>query len=103
MKKKRIGVCVFEKCGSFVYGWPHHRKLQSQGGSDNDANLVDVCFEHHNWLHANPKKASELGLIILDNEPEPTEKILKVSLFKKRVPIKPTNALIEAQVERLLL
>lgn len=102
MRKKRIGVCVFAGCGEFIYGWPHHRKLQSHGGSDNDANLCDICFDHHNWVHAHPEKAIELGLIIPEGTREPTTKLLRVEFRSNPAPKKPQSPRAEADMESLL-
>ena len=32
----------------------HHRKLRSQGGTNSEANLIDVCMPCHEWIHAHP-------------------------------------------------
>jgi 5-methylcytosine-specific restriction endonuclease McrA len=47
-------------------GWlehVHHRRLRSQGGSDDPSNLVGICRKCHDHAHRNPKLAGELGLI----------------------------------------
>ena len=41
----------------------HHVVLRSQGGSNDPADLLDLCGECHTWAHANPAKAREKGLI----------------------------------------
>lgn len=42
----------------------HHRKLRSQGGTDDEANIMLVTPEQHAWIHANPEKAYELGWLV---------------------------------------
>lgn len=42
----------------------HHRKLRSQGGGDEPANILILPQELHNWIHDNPEKARELGWIV---------------------------------------
>lgn len=42
----------------------HEPLLRSRGGSILDPeNTVALCREHHDWVHANPAKATELGLM----------------------------------------
>ena len=52
--------------------YPHHRKLRSQGGSnDPDRNLLDCCPRGHDWIHALPRlKAYDLQLIIPRDQDE---------------------------------
>ena len=42
----------------------HHRKLRSQGGGDEPWNTIDIPDSIHDWIHANPEKAKEAGLIV---------------------------------------
>ena len=43
---------------------PHEKVRRSQGGSITDpANILLVCRECHNWIHANPAEAFRLGLL----------------------------------------
>lgn len=100
--EKRIGTCVFYGCKNFTYGWPHHRKQRSAGGSDRDENLVDICFDHHNWVHEHIEKAHELGLIIFEHEPEPTEKLLQVRFREVEKPARPHSPQAEADMESAL-
>ena len=51
------GVCA----GCAVHA--HHRRRRGQGGSDHPQNLLHVCFECHDWIHAHPTQAVELGLL----------------------------------------
>ena len=41
----------------------HH--IAGRGGSQPHrlSNLVGLCAEHHRWVHANPEKARDLGLM----------------------------------------
>lgn len=58
-----------ERCGKYD-NQPalHHRKLRSQGGKDEVANLVAVCHHCHNLgthsIHLNPEKAKLKGWIV---------------------------------------
>lgn len=42
----------------------HHRKLRSQGGTDDPDNLIPLCNGCHETIHANPEWAMEHGLIV---------------------------------------
>lgn len=42
----------------------HHRRLRSQGGLNEPANLLYVCYTHHNYIHANPELAYEMGWLV---------------------------------------
>lgn len=42
----------------------HHRKLRSQLGQDDDANLLAVLPEHHARIHARPAWARAHGFIV---------------------------------------
>jgi len=46
----------------------HHRQLRSQGGQNTAANLIALCGSGttgcHGWVHAHPKSATALGLIV---------------------------------------
>lgn len=48
-------------CGSPYNIQGHHVLRRSQGGGPMD--VVPVCRVHHDWVHANPLKAMELGLL----------------------------------------
>lgn len=41
----------------------HHVKLRSQGGGHEVENLRWVCWDGHEWVHANPEAARAMGLI----------------------------------------
>lgn len=41
----------------------HHVHLRSRGGLDTKENLIHVCTAGHDWIHANPTAATELGLM----------------------------------------
>lgn len=51
------GVCTVR--GEHV----HHVILRSRGGPDEPWNLVHLCHACHGWVHANPQKATALGLM----------------------------------------
>lgn len=42
----------------------HHRKMRSQGGTDESVNLMKVCSWCHNEIHANPTWAYEQGYLV---------------------------------------
>lgn len=42
----------------------HHRKLRSQGGSDEPENLLRVCLACHHQIHIFPARSYELGLLV---------------------------------------
>lgn len=41
---------------------PHHRQRQGHGGEDTPRNVDTTCRAHHDWIHAHPALATELGL-----------------------------------------
>lgn len=48
----------------------HHRKLRSQGGSNDLANLLDVCAWCHSTIHHNPARSYDLGLLLRGSDDE---------------------------------
>ena len=42
----------------------HHRQTRGRLGGDTIDNLVLLCSAGHAWVHANPKRATELGLLV---------------------------------------
>ena len=50
----------------------HHRKRRSQGGDDSAVNVINIPDALHQWIHENPEKAYELGLLVKSHE-EPSE------------------------------
>jgi hypothetical protein len=42
----------------------HHKLRRSQGGSDEEANTLDVCLVCHLRIHANPAWSYEHGFLI---------------------------------------
>lgn len=52
-----------EKCtGRAVH--THHRKLRSQGGTDDQSNLLAVCLQCHHHIHMNPALSYERGWLV---------------------------------------
>ena len=57
------GLC--EGCGGALRGFDaHHRKLRSRGGTDEMDNVVALHRSCHEWVHANPHAATDLGLMV---------------------------------------
>lgn len=42
----------------------HHRKLRSQGGRHEPANLLHLCNRCHRDVHANPERSYSLGFLV---------------------------------------
>lgn len=42
----------------------HHRKLRSQGGTDEPVNLLDVTLNLHDWIHRNPAISYARGWLV---------------------------------------
>jgi 5-methylcytosine-specific restriction endonuclease McrA len=38
-------------CGSYTLDYPHHIKFRSQGGTEEDENLVTLCHRCHEGFH----------------------------------------------------
>lgn len=55
------GIC---KPGPHPAEHVHHRRLRSQGGTHDPSNLMALCHPAHDFAHANPAAAVELGLIV---------------------------------------
>jgi hypothetical protein len=71
VKARSKGVCeakteVCERAAVHV----HHRKLRSQGGSNDPVNLIDVCFACHNWIHLHPAISYEQGWLLHSTDEE---------------------------------
>lgn len=56
----------------------HHRKLKSQGGTDDPTNLIAVHFRCHESIHLSPERSYELGHLVRSYE-DPTD--VSVVLF----------------------
>jgi hypothetical protein len=41
----------------------HHVKMRSRGGKHDPGNLLDVCRHCHDWIDANPRSATQMGLL----------------------------------------
>lgn len=71
VEERRAGSCE-------ATGWPtraveyHHRRAYGMGGRKADVdglqntehNILGLCPKHHQWAHAHPAAARELGLIV---------------------------------------
>jgi hypothetical protein len=60
----------------------HHRRLRSQGGRDDPANGVALCTGCHNLVHAHPRWARDVGLIVSAYADHPTEPWTRPDPFK---------------------
>ena len=52
--------CEMPSCTNEAHH-PHHILPKSAGGQDTLSNLMAVCFEHHSYIHNNPKLSYEKG------------------------------------------
>lgn len=59
---RRCEVGVPEFCTG-VAQHKHHRVLRSRGGTNDPSNLVETCFQCHDFIHANPKWATANGFM----------------------------------------
>lgn len=41
----------------------HHVLSRARGGTHDPSNLLHLCTQLHGWAHANPRAATELGLL----------------------------------------
>ncbi len=48
----------------------HHRKLRSQGGSNDPDNGLAVCAPCHRWIHDHPAEAYAQGWMLRATDPE---------------------------------
>jgi 5-methylcytosine-specific restriction endonuclease McrA len=58
------GKCEFCRDGLNNSAHVHHRKLRSQGGGHEEANLALICVRCHMWAHAHPDTAYEWGWLV---------------------------------------
>jgi 5-methylcytosine-specific restriction endonuclease McrA len=42
----------------------HHRRLRSQGGTNDPANLLYACYECHNEIHRTPELSYQMGWLV---------------------------------------
>lgn len=52
-----------EVCQSLPWIHKHHRRLRSQGGTDDYSNILLCCTSCHDAIHRNPAWAAEHGYI----------------------------------------
>ena len=62
-----------ERCGSTRGLQVHHRKLRKHGGTNDRANLIMVCLDCHNHIHAHPAWSREVGLLVSAYAEHPTQ------------------------------
>jgi len=67
----RCEIQAAHDCDGYSTGYPHHRKLRSQGGSNSVDNLISVCFTGHNWIHRIlPRAEAERLQLIIPRDAE---------------------------------
>lgn len=70
-------------------GWPgvtliiHHRRLRSQSGKHTTGNCIAIHPACHSWIHNNPDKAHDLGLLLWNGESELRPVVLTSTLLAK--------------------
>jgi hypothetical protein len=45
----------------------HHKQLRSQQGPTTSENLLAVCLNCHEWIHAHPAESYRLGFMVRAN------------------------------------
>ena len=60
--RKDHSFCEFPRCGEQSAD-AHHIVYKSQGGGDEDANLIALCRAHHNQAHGKDSKQMRIGLL----------------------------------------
>lgn len=43
---------------------PHHKAGRRGANLHDDSKFMAVCWQHHNWIHDNPKEATDRGYLI---------------------------------------
>jgi hypothetical protein len=59
---RAMGVC--EICRWAPIAHLHHKLRRSQGGTNDLSNLLGVCLDDHEFLHANPAYSYEKGWLV---------------------------------------
>lgn len=58
-----VGYSINNRCNGYAVD-VHEPHTRARGGSITDPdNMVAVCRSCHDWIHSNPKKATELNLL----------------------------------------
>lgn len=77
LKKRSDGICEMQLSGCLGRATdPSHRKKKGMGGRPGEAaeeinrlsNLLHACRQCHNWCHARPAEAYDLGLILREHQ-----------------------------------
>lgn len=63
VRKRSGGWCEFPGCTRHAQHF-HHRLMRSQGGMGNVNNCAHLCTSCHGYVHANPTRSYELGLLV---------------------------------------
>lgn len=72
VRKRSGGWCEYPGCTRHAHHF-HHRLMRSQGGKGTVENCAHLCIQCHTFVHANPAKSYELGLLIRRSVDIPTE------------------------------
>lgn len=68
---QRHALCQALTAGcTFTATEAHHRKLRSQGGSNDPVNGLAVCAPCHRYIHDHPQEAYERGWMLRASDPE---------------------------------
>jgi hypothetical protein len=73
----------------------HHRKLRAQGGTNDWANLLPLCWWHHEAVHRQPAIAHSAGLIVLRNEDPRRVPILSLSALPTWARLRLTRPILD--------
>ena len=88
--RKAVWERCAETCEACGYWLPreelniHHRKLKSQGGTDELTNLIAVHFRCHSSIHLSPERSYELGHLVRSyEEPADVPVVLFPLMFRR--------------------
>jgi hypothetical protein len=77
--------CTCTRCLQKKFCDWHHILPRGRGGQDMPSNLIRLCRECHSWVHANPLKAEEAGLLrkwcVGDSQVEVAMQSIRNSLY----------------------
>jgi hypothetical protein len=70
--ERSADTCEFESCGMQAVH-THHRRPRRSGGTrrpetNQAANLVRLCLQHHDWIESHRTRGLEMGMLLHDRE-----------------------------------